>query len=468
VSYRSKAHNKESAAWLGRNVAMPAARGAAKPLEWLLNKIYAPAGAAVGKYRSGLRAAGNAPRDVDAIIAAKRDIPGTYFGAEHEDLLRAAVEKATKKQRIYGGAGMAAVGIPALAGVFGGAAASRRRRAEEELEAALSEKGASVSFANQLGTRLGKRAETATKPPVESGVNALARVPGREYDVKPKPKFLSLMAGSIKKHPYIAAGSALGAAGVGTGIGLSVRSHRRKKKKKEEKAKKEANVSFAHSVGLRAGMSKKALLPQIGETVSPAIARILELVGAKSQGAELRGLAGRSQFLRGAVGGLEPEQAKGVLKGTHIYEPYSSMGQLQPGHNVELRTLNPYSSMGQLQPGHNVGLRTLNEDLAARKTMRNIGLGTAATGAGVVGGAIGGIAGGVHSKKKKSEGKKPEKKEKKEAQLGTPFMDGFLLQCAETGLNESQVADVIEKAAQLDNQIGEECRVFLDRLVAVK
>jgi len=276
-----KVHSKESAAWFGRNVAMPAVRGAAKPVEWLLNKIHAPAGTAVGKYRSGLRAAGNAPRDVDAIVAAKRDIPGTYFGAEHEDKLRAAVEKAMKKQRIYGGAGMAAVGIPALAGAFGGVAAGRRQKAEKELEAALSEKGASVSFAKQLGTRLGKCAETAT-------ANALARIPGRDYGAKPKPGLLSRMTGSIKKHPYIAAGSALGAAGLATTLG--VRSHRKKKKKEE----------------------------------------------------------------------------------------------------------------------------------------------------------------------------------KKEAQLGTPFMDGFLMQCAEAGLSEKQVADVIEKAAQSDDKVGKECKAFLDRLVAAK
>lgn len=287
-----KAHSKESAAWFGRNVAMPAVRGAAKPLEWLLNKIHAPAGKAVGKYRSGLRAAGNAPRDVDAIVAAKRDTPGTYFGAEHEDKLRAAVEKAMQKQRVYGGAGMAAVGIPALAGAFGGMAAGRRRRAEEELETALSEKGASVSFANQLGLRMGKEAIAQASTPAP--VLALPAPPA-------KPGLFSRALGSVKRHPYLAAGGALGAAGIGTGIGLGVRAHKRKAQgKKPEKKKKE------------------------------------------------------------------------------------------------------------------------------------------------------------------------EKPEKKEAQLGTPFMDGFLMQCAKAHLNEKQVADVIEKAAQSNDQVGKECKAFLDRLVAAK
>lgn len=285
-----KVHSKESAAWFGRNVAMPAVRGAAKPVEWLLNKLHAPAGKAVGKYRLGLSSASRAPLDADAIIAAKRDIPGVYFGAEHEDKLRAAIDKMTRKQRIYGGAGMAAVGIPALAGVFGGVAAGRRRKAEEELEAALSEKGASVSFANQLGLRMGKEAIAAAPAPVL----ALPAPPA-------KPGLFSRALGSVKRHPYLAAGGALGAAGVGTGIGLGVRAH-----------------------------------------------------------------------------------------------------------------------------------------------------------------------------KKKVQGKKPEKKkkekepEKKEAQLGTPFMDGFLMQCAEAGLNEKQVADVIEKAAQSDDRVGKECKAFLDRLVAAK
>ena len=445
MSYRSKAHNKESAAWLGRNVAMPAARGAAKPLEWLLNKIYAPAGAAVGKYRSGLRAAGNAPRDVDAIIAAKRDIPGTYFGAEHEDLLRAAVEKATKKQRIYGGAGMAAVGIPALAGVFGGAAASRRRRAEEELEAALSEKGASVSFANQLGTRLGKRAETATKPPVESGVNALARVPGREYDVKPKPGFLSRMTGSIKKHPYIAAGSALGAAGVGTGIGLSVRSHRRKKKKKEEKAKKEAHVSFAHSVGLRAGMAEK-------RAFGAAISKPFEMLG-------------RGVVTPAVRGGLYPASGIGAVEALRMkLQRLASESLGEAG----VRAAPAAGPLANTIPG--AALRPSPVDTeSARKAMRNLGIAGAGAGAAATGGGLAiGLGTKKHKEKKDSGKAKSEKKNDKEAQLGTPFMDGFLLQCSEAGLNESQVADVIEKAAQLDNQIGEECRVFLDRLVAVK
>jgi hypothetical protein len=365
-SLPERKHKKEGMAWLGRNVSMPAVRGAAKPLEWLLRKIYEPAGKAVGKYREGLGAvsgitesARNVPhRTVEAIGAAKGVIPEGIYGKEYEDAMRDLVENSLSKQRLYGGVGAAAVGVPALAGVLGGISAKRRRKAEAELEAALAEKEASVSFAKQLG--------------------------------------------------------------------------------------------------MRVGMSKQALLPQLGETVSPAIARILELVGAKAQGAELRGLAGRSQFLRGAVRGMEPEQAKGVLKGTHIYDPYSSM--------VE------HSSGPGWTATKNVGQETLNRDLSARKTMRNIGAGTAATGAGVAGGTTAAIVGGAHSKKKK-EGKKPEKaekKEKKEAQLGTPFMDGFLSQCSNAGLDEVQAVNVIEKAAQLQGQLGDECRAFLERIAAAE
>ena len=104
----------------------------------------------------------------------------------------------------------------------------------------------------------------------------------------------------------------------------------------------------------------------------------------------------------------------------------------------------------------------------ARKRMARIGMGTAAVGAAAGAGA--GVAGGVaHKKKKEREGKeerKEKREEKKEAQLGTPFMDGFLLRCATTGLTEKQTADAIEKAAQAEGRVGEECKSFLERLAA--
>jgi hypothetical protein len=364
---QSAGMEKQSAAWLGRKVVMPAVGGAAKGLEWLLSKIHAPSGAAVGKFGTELKgaagiteAARNVPhRSVEAIRASKGVIPDELFGKEYEDAMSGLVEKSLGKQKAYGAAGAAAVGVPALAGVIGGVSSGRRHKAEQALKDEL-----------------------------------------------------------------------------------------------ESQESKEGSVNKAQRLGFE--LAKQALLPQLGETVSPALARILELVGAKSQGAELRGLAGRSQFLRGATRGMDPAQAKGVLKGTHIYDPYSSMAEHSSGPGWS------YTK--------NVGQETLNNDLSARKTMRNIGAGTVATGAGVAGGTTAAIVGGAHGKKKKSEGKKPEKKEekgeKKEAQLGTPFMDGFLMQCVEAGLDEKGTANAIEKAAQAGGKAGEECKAFLERLAA--
>jgi hypothetical protein len=72
---------------------------------------------------------------------------------------------------------------------------------------------------------------------------------------------------------------------------------------------------------------------------------------------------------------------------------------------------------------------------------------------------IGGVVGGKRHQKKEEE-------EKKEAQLGTPFMDGFLIRCAEAGLSEKQTADALEKAAQDEGAVGKECKAFLERLAA--
>jgi len=94
-------------------------------------------------------------------------------------------------------------------------------------------------------------------------------------------------------------------------------------------------------------------------------------------------------------------------------------------------------------------------------------------GIGGLAGATAGVGAGtaVHlagKKKKKDEKKDTKKDTKKEAQLGTPFMDGFLMKCAEAGLNQKQVADVLEKAAERDDRAGKECKAFLERVAACK
>jgi hypothetical protein len=98
-----------------------------------------------------------------------------------------------------------------------------------------------------------------------------------------------------------------------------------------------------------------------------------------------------------------------------------------------------------------------------------------------LGSSIGGIHGLISGAKeraykkpaggeKKEEGgekKEPafeKKEEKKEAALGTPFTDGFLVRCMQYGLDGEQVAVMLEKGAGMDGRLGQECKDFLDRL----
>jgi hypothetical protein len=49
--------------------------------------------------------------------------------------------------------------------------------------------------------------------------------------------------------------------------------------------------------------------------------------------------------------------------------------------------------------------------------------------------------------------------------IGTPYMDGFLQFCVEQEWSGDQVADLMEKAAQAEGQLGEETRGLLDRML---
>lgn len=360
---------KQSMAWLGRKVVMPAVGGAAKGLEWLLSKLHAPSGAAVGKYRAGLRGAASVPgsslQDVTEgrlARALKAEAEGKegprLWNAKTIDKAQARFESGQAKQRAYGAAGAAAVGVPALAGVIAGVSSGRRRRAEQalkdEMESQESKEG-SVNKAQKLGFELGlaKGFESA----------------------------------------------------------------------------KQANIL---------GDASRS----IGRTVTPALARVLETVGAKETGHGLR----RSARLSGAAGeralthGELPEEVRRSTMAWRRAEPASTYPKM---HHAKQE------------------MRLAPKVEAADKTMRNIGIGTAATGAAAGGAVAGGVAGGKAKKKKKEE-----KGEKKEAQLGTPFMDGFLMQCAQAGLDEKGTANAIEKAAQAGGKAGEECKAFLERLAA--
>ena len=92
------------------------------------------------------------------------------------------------------------------------------------------------------------------------------------------------------------------------------------------------------------------------------------------------------------------------------------------------------------------------------------GIGTAAVGIPALATILAAVSHGRRRKAEEALKAEMAAGEAKEGQLGTPFMDGFLIQCAEAGLNEKQTADAIEKAAQAEGVVGKECKAFLERL----
>jgi hypothetical protein len=93
------------------------------------------------------------------------------------------------------------------------------------------------------------------------------------------------------------------------------------------------------------------------------------------------------------------------------------------------------------------------------------GIGTAAVGIPALAGILGGISGG---RRRKAERELDEAMAKGAEHLGTPFMDGFLIKCAQAGLNQKQAVDLLEKAAEKDDRTGKECKAFLERVAACK
>ena len=53
----------------------------------------------------------------------------------------------------------------------------------------------------------------------------------------------------------------------------------------------------------------------------------------------------------------------------------------------------------------------------------------------------------------------------KKASLGTPFTDGMLMFCIEKGLSGEQVADLMQKGAELEGRQGQECQGLLERML---
>lgn len=176
---------KEATAWIGRNLIMPALRGLAavpqKGLKMLPGEWAQRASKGVGKYRRGLRAAAKSPTDADAFLQARYTTPASVYGGASKTRLRAPkpeigpkkpgpsiyggaapvgsgelggeagaklrkfIEDSLNKQKLYGGIGAAAVGIPGIALTMGAISRHRRRKAEQELEEAMNAKSANYS-----------------------------------------------------------------------------------------------------------------------------------------------------------------------------------------------------------------------------------------------------------------------------------------------------------------------------------
>lgn len=56
--------------------------------------------------------------------------------------------------------------------------------------------------------------------------------------------------------------------------------------------------------------------------------------------------------------------------------------------------------------------------------------------------------------------------DKEAAAIGTPYTDGIVSWCLTNHLDANQVLDVFEKGASQEGKTGQECKAFLDRLLA--
>lgn len=292
--------------------------------------------------------------------------------------------------------------------------------------------------------------------------------------------------------------------------------HTKSMKKLPEKKKKSAAYSLGESLAKEAGpmawMGRKAVMPAIRGIAGPIekLLSKLKLTGAAGKLGKYRkglltdigitptspadellfgpnlkrqrlyggigtaavGIPALAAILGGVSGGrrrkaereMEMAMAKGAMRGLgeRMVRPTSALLDLvgAKGSAGRLRKAKEIASGAIQRP-------SVEEVGKSVKAMKRLGYGTAGAGAGAAGTALG-VSLGVKSHKKKKEKKEKEKKSGKEAQLGTPFMDGFLLQCAEAGLNQAQAVDLLEKAAEKDDRTGKECKAFLERVAACK
>lgn len=127
------------------------------------------------------------------------------------------------------------------------------------------------------------------------------------------------------------------------------------------------------------------------------------------------------------------------------YQPFKSM--LAGPASAAAGKVAPYAE----QASDYLGSAALGGLSGNPNAARNIGLGTV--------GAVGGLGLlGLHNRNKEQN--------KQAAAIGTPYTDGILSWCLKNNLNSNQVLDMLEKGAAQTGKPGQECKAFLDRLLA--
>lgn len=169
---------------------------------------------------------------------------------------------------------------------------------------------------------------------------------------------------------------------------------------------------------------------------------------------------GRKAIMPAVKGVTKPiEWLLGKLPGETMAGAAESVGGYRTGLDKAMREPSAKLFKGR-------GKKQKLEELVGKQRTYG-GVGTAAVGIPALATVLAAISGGRRRKAEEAmQAELAASAAAKEAQLGTPFMDGFLLRCATTGLTEKQTADAIEKAAQAEGRVGEECKSFLERLAA--
>jgi hypothetical protein len=169
---------------------------------------------------------------------------------------------------------------------------------------------------------------------------------------------------------------------------------------------------------------------------------------------------GRKAIMPAVKGVTKPiEWLMGKLPGKTMAGAAESVGGYRAGLDKGMREPSAKLFKGR-------GKKQKLEELVGKQRTYG-GVGAAAVGIPALAAVLAAVSGGRRRKAEEAlQAELAASAASKEAQLGTPFMDGFLLQCATTGLTEKQTADAIEKAAQAEGLVGEECKAFLERLAA--